>query len=60
MDKLNINADQEHAVIDKQIYGHFSEHLGQCFYDGYWVGEDSKIPNVPRNTNTYHWKPGLQ
>lgn len=32
--------------IDKHIYGHFSEHLGRCIYDGLWVGEDSHIPNV--------------
>jgi alpha-N-arabinofuranosidase len=29
------------------VYGHFSEHLGRCIYNGgYWVGEDSPIPNV--------------
>ncbi len=32
--------------IDRHIYGHFSEHLGRCIYDGFWVGEDSPIPNV--------------
>jgi alpha-L-arabinofuranosidase len=32
--------------IDRHIYGHFSEHLGRCVYGGYWVGEDSAIPNV--------------
>lgn len=32
--------------IDRHIYGHFSEHLGRCVYGGYWVGEDSEIPNV--------------
>ena len=33
--------------IDRHVYGHFSEHLGKCIYDGgYWVGEDSQIPNV--------------
>jgi len=26
--------------------GHFSEHLGHCIYGGYWVGEDSSIPNT--------------
>ncbi|MHC4256559.1 MAG: alpha-N-arabinofuranosidase, partial [Planctomycetota bacterium] len=30
----------------KNIYGHFSEHLGRCVYEGYWVGEDSPIPNT--------------
>jgi alpha-N-arabinofuranosidase len=32
--------------IDRNIYGHFSEHLGRCIYEGYWVGEEAKIPNV--------------
>lgn len=34
------------ATINKDIYGHFSEHLGRCIYEGIYVGEDSKIPNV--------------
>jgi alpha-L-arabinofuranosidase len=33
-------------IISKHIYGHFSEHLGRCIYDGFWVGENSKIPNT--------------
>jgi alpha-L-arabinofuranosidase len=32
--------------IDRNIYGHFAEHLGRCIYEGIWVGEDSPIPNV--------------
>ncbi|MDR2498664.1 MAG: alpha-N-arabinofuranosidase [Tannerellaceae bacterium] len=44
--KLTINADQGKDVISKHIYGHFSEHLGHCIYGGYWVGEDSPIPNT--------------
>ena len=33
--------------ISRHVYGHFSEHLGRCIYNGgYWVGEDSQIPNV--------------
>ena len=32
--------------INKNIYGHFSEHLGRCIYEGIYVGENSKIPNV--------------
>jgi alpha-N-arabinofuranosidase len=44
--KLVINADQGKEVISKHIYGHFSEHLGHCIYGGYWVGEDSPIPNT--------------
>ncbi|GAC1358520.1 MAG: alpha-L-arabinofuranosidase C-terminal domain-containing protein [Herpetosiphon sp.] len=29
------------ATINPNIYGHFSEHLGTCIYDGIWVGQDS-------------------
>jgi alpha-N-arabinofuranosidase len=32
--------------IAPEIYGHFVEHLGGVVYDGIWVGEKSKIPNV--------------
>jgi len=44
--RLVINADQGKDVISRHIYGHFSEHLGHCIYGGYWVGEDSSIPNT--------------
>lgn len=44
--KLTINADQTLSTIDRQIYGHFSEHLGRCIYEGIWVGEDSPIENT--------------
>jgi alpha-N-arabinofuranosidase len=43
---LVVQADQGRHVISRHIYGHFSEHLGRCIYEGYWVGEDSPIPNV--------------
>jgi len=31
--------------ISRHVYGHFAEHLGRCIYDGFYVGEDSEIPN---------------
>jgi len=43
---LIINGDQTVSHIDRQIYGHFSEHLGRCIYEGLWVGEDSPIENT--------------
>ncbi|MGB4177433.1 MAG: alpha-N-arabinofuranosidase [Halanaerobiales bacterium] len=46
MNKLTLNADLKKGKINKNIYGHFSEHLGRCVYEGYWVGEDSAIPNT--------------
>ena len=44
--KLVINADLGEQTISRHIYGHFSEHLGRCIYGGYWVGEDSDMPNT--------------
>ena len=46
MAKLVINPEHEVSKINKEIYGHFSEHLGRCIYEGIFVGEDSPIPNV--------------
>jgi alpha-L-arabinofuranosidase len=46
VNKLVIVADNPGPVISKNIYGHFSEHLGACIYGGIWVGTDSKIPNT--------------
>ena len=46
MEKYLINPGQKLSTISKDIYGHFSEHLGRCIYDGLYVGEDSPIPNV--------------
>jgi alpha-N-arabinofuranosidase len=38
-------------IINKNIYGHFAEHLGYCIYVGFCVGDTSPIPNnnVVRN-----------
>jgi alpha-N-arabinofuranosidase len=43
---LTLRADQPGPVINKNIYGQFSEHLGHCIYEGLWVGPDSPIPNT--------------
>ncbi|HUG12307.1 MAG TPA: alpha-N-arabinofuranosidase, partial [Opitutaceae bacterium] len=43
---LTLDAGQPGAVINRNIYGHFSEHLGRCIYEGIWVGPDSSIPNT--------------
>ena len=45
MTKLVINPSKKQSKINKEIYGHFSEHLGRCIYEGIYVGEDSPIPN---------------
>lgn len=44
--KMVINANDIKGHINCEIYGHFSEHLGRCIYNGIFVGEDSKIPNI--------------
>ena len=44
--QIVITTNHPLVKIEKDIYGHFSEHLGRCIYDGIWVGEDSRIPNT--------------
>lgn len=44
--KMTIDKSNKISKINKEIYGHFSEHLGRCIYGGIYVGEDSPIPNV--------------
>ena len=41
-----INVDVTGAKINRHLYGQFAEHLGNCIYEGIFVGEDSPIPNV--------------
>jgi len=43
---LTVHVDQPGAVINRDIFGQFAEHLGRGIYGGVWVGKDSKIPNV--------------
>lgn len=46
MSKLVVHGDLPLSTINPNIYGHFSEHLGRCVYEGIWVGKDSPIPNT--------------
>lgn len=41
-----LDVDGSETTISRHIYGHFSEHLGRCIYDGIWVGEDAGIKNT--------------
>ncbi|GAC1587974.1 MAG: alpha-L-arabinofuranosidase C-terminal domain-containing protein [Chitinophagaceae bacterium] len=43
---VTLTIDSAKTIINPRIYGHFAEHLGRCIYDGFYVGEDSKIPNT--------------
>ena len=41
-----LRADRPGPVVNRNIYGHFAEHLGRGIYEGIWVGPDSPIPNT--------------
>jgi alpha-L-arabinofuranosidase len=44
--EIVLNADKGKDIINKNIYGHFAEHLGHCIYGGFYVGDSNKtIPN---------------
>src|SRR5690348_4301453 len=44
--RVDVLLDEPVGTIAPEIYGHFVEHLGGVVYDGIWVGENSRIPNV--------------
>lgn len=41
-----VDTSKAGPVIDRHLYGQFAEHLGRGIYEGIWVGENSKIPNI--------------
>ena len=43
---IEVLLDEPLGIISPEIYGHFVENLSGVIYDGIWVGENSKIPNV--------------
>ena len=43
---IEVLLDEPMGTISPEIYGHFVENLSGVIYDGIWVGENSKIPNV--------------
>ncbi len=44
---ISVHPQDATTRINKDIYGHFAEHLGRCIYDGFYVGEgNTKIPNT--------------
>src|SRR5262245_33427717 len=45
---LVVDGSNPKTVISRHIYGHFSEHLGRCIYDGYWVGDSINVPKRDR------------
>src|SRR2546428_11855846 len=48
--RIEVLVNEPIGTISPEIYGHFIEHLGGVIYDGVWVGEQSKIPNIGVNT----------
>src|SRR5215212_9729426 len=45
---LSLNTNAAKTKIDRNIYGHFSEHLGRCIYDGFWVADTLKVAKKDR------------
>jgi alpha-N-arabinofuranosidase len=43
---ITLKNTEDAPTINKNIYGHFAEHLGKCIYGGFFVGDTSKIPNT--------------
>ena len=42
-----LRAADPKIIINKNIYGHFAEHLGHCIYEGIYVGDSNRIiPNT--------------
>ncbi|HEY1462699.1 MAG TPA: alpha-L-arabinofuranosidase C-terminal domain-containing protein [Terriglobales bacterium] len=44
--RIEILLDEVLGTISPDIYSHFAENLSGVIYDGIWVGENSKIPNI--------------
>ncbi|MBS1653358.1 MAG: alpha-N-arabinofuranosidase [Bacteroidetes bacterium] len=45
---VTIDGSNPKTMISRHIYGQFSEHLGRCIYDGYWVSDTSTLPRKDR------------
>src|SRR6266498_206467 len=44
--RIDVLIDEPLGTISPNIYGHFAENLSGVVYDGVWVGENSKVPNI--------------
>src|SRR5258708_38277010 len=44
--RIELLPDEPLGIISPEIYGHFTENLSGVIYDGVWVGENSKVPNI--------------
>ena len=43
---IEVVLDEPLGTISPNIYGHFVENLSGVIYDGIWVGENSKVPQI--------------
>lgn len=41
-------SDNSNLTINRNIYGHFSEHLGHCIYNGFWVDSSLNVEKQDR------------
>lgn len=46
--QITIDGSNPRALISRHIYGHFSEHLGRCIYDGFWVADSMNVAKKDR------------
>jgi alpha-L-arabinofuranosidase len=44
--RIDVLLQEPLGTISPDIYSHFTENLGGVIYDGIWVGENSKVPNI--------------
>src|SRR5258708_5227065 len=44
--RTEVFLDEPLGTVTPNNYGHFAENLSGVIYDGIWVGENSKVPNV--------------
>jgi alpha-N-arabinofuranosidase len=44
--RIEVILNEPLGAINPEVYGHFTENLSGVIYDGIWVGENSKVPNI--------------
>jgi alpha-N-arabinofuranosidase len=44
--RITVLLDEGTGSISPDLYGYLLENIGTAIYDGIWVGENSKIPNI--------------
>jgi alpha-N-arabinofuranosidase len=44
--RIEVSLKETQGRISPDLYGYLLENLGPVIYDGVWVGEDSRIPNI--------------